>query len=170
VSWHGILRLVLLLAIAGASVAPATAAAPRAGVVVAGKTFGGLELGATRAQVQAAWGRSFGSCRGCDSPTWYFNVRPFEPQGAGVSFRGGRAVAFFTLWAPRGWRTDRGLRIGDDGTRLFTLYRLLVRVPCGSSPYLVYTLRSRRAMTSFYIRDQEVWGFGLSRPDVSPCR
>lgn len=169
-SGHGILRLVLFLAIAGLSAAPATAAPPRAGVVVAGKSFGGLELGATRAQVRAAWGQSFGSCRGCDSPTWYFNFRPFEPQGAGVSFRRGRAVAFFTLWAPSGWRTDRGLRIGDDATRLFTLYRLLVRVPCGSSLYFDYTLRARRAVTSFYIRDEEVWGFGLSRPDVSPCR
>ena len=169
-SWNGILRLVLPLAIAGVSAAPATAAPPSAGVVAAGKSFGGLELGATRAQVRAAWGRSFGSCRGCDSPTWYFNYRPFEPRGAGVSFRGGRAVSFFTLWAPHGWRTDRGLRIGDDGTRIFILYRLLVRVPCGSSPYFVYTLRARNALTAFYVRDQKLWGFGLSRPDVSPCR
>jgi hypothetical protein len=155
---------------AALAAAPAAAATPRAGIVVAGKSFGGLELGASRAQVRAAWGRSFGSCRGCASPTWYFNFRPFEPQGAAVSFRGGQAVAFFTLWAPPGWRTDRGLRIGDDGTRLFVLYRLLVRVPCGPSPYLVYTLRSRRALTAFYVRDQKLWGVGLSRPGVSPCR
>jgi hypothetical protein len=158
------------MAIAGVSAAPATATPPSAGAVVAGKSFGGLELGATSAQVRAAWGRNFGSCRGCDLRTWYFNYRPFEPHGAGVSFRGGRAVAFFTLWAPRGWRTDRGLRIGDDGTRLSILYRLLVRVPCGSSPYFVYTLRARNALTAFYVRDQKLWGFGLSRPDVSPCR
>jgi hypothetical protein len=171
VSGHRVLRrLAVLLALGGLLAAPATAAPPRAGLVVPGKRFGGLELGATRAQVRAAWGRQFGSCRGCDSPTWYFNYRRFYPHGAGVSFRGGRAVAFFTLWAPRGWRTDRGLRIGDDGTRLFVLYRLLVRVPCGTSPYFVYTMRTRKAVTAFYVRDQKLWGFGLSRPGVSPCR
>jgi hypothetical protein len=172
VSGHGILprALALLLVAGGLTAIPATAAPPRSGLVAAGKSFGGLQLGATRAQVRAAWGRSFGSCRGCDSPTWYFNYRRFSPHGAGVSFRDGRAVAFFTLWAPRGWRTDRGLRIGDDGTRLFILYRLLVRVPCGTSPYFVYTLRTRDAQTAFYVRDQKLWGFGLSRRDVSPCR
>lgn len=168
---HGVLRrLAALLALGGLIAAPASAAPPRAGVVVPGERFGGLELGATRAQVRSAWGSRFGSCRGCDSPTWYFNYRRFDPQGAGVSFRDGRAVAFFTLWAPRGWRTDRGLRIGDDGSRVFVLYRLLVRVPCGTSPYFVYTMRTRNALTAFYVRDQKVWGLGLSRPDVSPCR
>jgi hypothetical protein len=160
----------VLSAVAGLIATPATGAPPRAGLVVPGKRFGGLELGATRPQVRAAWGSRFGSCRDCDSPTWYFNYRRFYPQGAGVSFRGGRAVAFFTLWAPPGWRTDRGLRIGHDGTRLFILYRLLVRVPCGTSPYFVYTMRTGHALTAFYVRDQKLWGFALSRPDVSPCR
>lgn len=150
--------------------APAGAMPPRAGVVVLGRTFGGLELGATRAQVRAAWGSRFGRCRDCREPTWYFNYRDFYPQGAGVSFRAGRAVAFFTVWAPGGWRTNRGLRVGDAATRLFTTYRLLVRVPCGTSPYFVYTSHARGALTAFYVRDDRIWGFGLSRAGVSPCR
>jgi hypothetical protein len=165
--------LVSCLTALGATAVLAPPAAPtlrRAGVVVPGKRFGGLELGATRADVRAAWGSRFGSCRGCDSQTWYYNFRPFEPEGVAVSFRRGRAVAFFTLWAPPGWRTDRGLRIGDGATRLFTTYRVLVRVPCGTSPYFVYTSRTNGATTAFYVRSEKIWAFGLSHPDVSPCR
>jgi hypothetical protein len=38
-------------------------ALPQHAVVVPGKTFAGLRLGATGAQVQAAWGPRFGRCR-----------------------------------------------------------------------------------------------------------
>jgi hypothetical protein len=31
-------------------------------------------------------------------------------------------------------------------------------------------MRTRKAVTAFYVRDQKLWGFGLSRPGVSPCR
>src|SRR5919202_255612 len=88
-------------------------ALPQHGVLVPGRSLGGLRLGATRAEVRTAWGASYGRCRGCADETWYFTYRAFTPQGAGVSFRSGRAVALFTLWSPPGWRTSRGLTIGD---------------------------------------------------------
>jgi hypothetical protein len=146
----------------------AVAAPPRAGVVVPGKSLGGLTLGATPTQVRAAWGARFGVCRGCRAPTWYFNYRRFDPQGAGVTFRDRRVVALFTLWAPTRWRTDRGLQIGDDSSRAATLYRGLIRINCGT--YYALTLQGPRAVTSIYVHDERVWGFGLSRPRSPVCR
>lgn len=160
--------LVIAALALGSIAAQPTVAAPRAGVLVPGKSLGGLALGATPAQVRAAWGPRHGTCRGCRAPTWYFNFARFEPEGAGVSFRGGRAVALFTLWAPKGWRTDRGLKIGDDASRATTLYRGLVRITCGT--YYAWTLNHANAVTSVYVHDEKVWGFGLSRPREPVCR
>jgi hypothetical protein len=158
-----------LLATAAALVltASASAAPPRAGVVIPGKSFGGLTLGATREQVRAAWGNGFGVCRDCRAQTWYFNYRPLQPQGVGVSFHRGRATALFTVWSPRGWRTSRGLEIGDPVARMAGLYGPLLRVSCGT--YSVSTLRRGRTTTAFYVVDERIWGFGLSLRGQQVC-
>jgi len=159
----------LAFALAAAALASvASAAPPRAGLLVPGKSFGGLRVGATQAQVSAAWGTRHGVCRDCREQTWYFNLRPFEPQGAGVTFRRGHVVALFTVWSPPGWRTDRGLRIGDPAARIAGLYGPMLRVNCGT--YAVMTLRRGRTATSFYLVDEQVWGFGLSRLAEPDCR
>jgi hypothetical protein len=148
--------------------ASAAASPPRAGIVVPGKSLGGLELGASRDQVRAAWGTRFGRCRDCRTETWYFNYLGFEPQGAGVSFRRGRAVALFTMWSPPGWRTNRGLRTGDPAARITTLYGPLLRTSCGT--YYALSLRRGRTKTSFYVVSEQIWGFGLSRLSEPTCR
>lgn len=154
--------------IALALAAPAGAAPPQTGVLAPGRTLGGLALGASPRQVRSAWGGSFGRCSGCATPTWYYDYRPFEPQGAGVQFRDGRAVALFTLWSPPGWRTTRGLRLGDNALRATEVYGALLRTECGR--YAALTLRRGRVVTSIYLLDGKVWGFGLSRPSVPVCR
>jgi hypothetical protein len=163
-------RLALTAGLAALLIAPAgEATPPRQGLVVPGASLGGLALGATRTEVRAAWGTSFGVCRDCRAQTWYFNLRPFEPQGAGVAFRRGRAVALFTVWSPPGWRTTRGLRIGDPEFRIAALYGSLLRVDCGR--YSARTLRGPGVTTSFYVVDEQVWGFGLSVGGLaSVCR
>ncbi|MEP6911060.1 MAG: hypothetical protein ABI896_11610 [Actinomycetota bacterium] len=148
--------------------ASADAAPPRSGIVVPGRTFGGLALGSTGTEVRSTWGNRFGVCRDCRAPTWYFNLRPFEPQGTGVSLRRGRVVALFTEWSPPGWHTSRGLRIGDPAARIAGLYGPMLRVECGT--YAVMSLRRGRTTTSFYVVDEQVWGFGLSRPSEPACR
>lgn len=162
------MRFAVALAVGLIAVSAASAAPPRAGVLVPGETLGGLTLGATRAEVIAAWGPRHGTCRGCRKPTWYFNFDRFEPQGAGVTFDRGRVVAVYTLWAPPGWRTSRGLQIGDEAARVAPLHRGLVRFNCGT--YYALTLNGRRAVTSIYVHDEKVWGFGLSRPREPVCR
>ena len=78
--------------------------------------LGGVRIGMTKQEVQARWGTSFGRCRGCTRETWYFNYRPFDPQGAGVSFARGRVVARLHRLASRragrhlAWRRARSGR------------------------------------------------------------
>jgi hypothetical protein len=147
---------------------PAAAAPPTEGVLVPGRSLGGLKLGATKAQVLASWGRKHGVCRRCSRTTWYFNYEPFAPAGAGVEFRRGRAVALFTLWSPPGWTTPKGLRLGDPVDRVYELYGTLEETVCGS--YSAFRLGGRRTVTAFYVENEKVWGFGLSRPGIPLCR
>ena len=162
------MRALLVVSAALFLAASAAAAPPKEGIVVPGKSLGGLALGATRAQVRTAWGSRFGVCRDCREQTWYFNLRAFKAQGAGVSFRRGRVVALFTVWSPAGWHTDRGLRIGDPAARIAGLYGPLLRVNCGT--YGAMTLRRGRTTTSVYLVDERVWGFGLTRQGEPACR
>ena len=143
------------------------AAPPRAGVVVPGVSLGGLRLGATPAAVRAAWGSGFGTCRGCAAPTWYFTYRPFTQQGAGVEFRRGRVSALYTLWAPPGWRTPKGLAIGDPAATVTRLYGALPLEQCVG--YSALLLRRGATLTAFYVVGSKLWGFGLMRYGRSPC-
>ena len=136
-------------------------------MLVPGKSLGGLRLGMTEAQVRVAWGGRYGRCSNCVEPTWYFNYRKFEPDGAGVSFRRGRVDAIFTLWSPAGWHTDRKLRIGDAAPLATQLYGPLLTVHCGS--YDALLLPKGRTQTELYVFDRKIWGFGLSSAGVPAC-
>jgi hypothetical protein len=146
----------------------ADAAPPRAGLLVAGQSLGGVRLGMTPTQVEAAWGNEFGRCRNCVEPTWYFTYKPFQPYGAGVTFRRGRVDAVFTLWAPAQWRSSNGLRVGDVAARVGSLYGELLEVECGS--YSALILHEGRTTTLFYVYGEKVWGFGLNLAAVPACR
>jgi hypothetical protein len=140
---------------------------PLHGLVVPGHSFAGMKLGATPAQVRVAWGSHSARCRDCRQTTWYFTYRDFQPQGAGVAFAAGRATSYFTIWAPPGWRTDRGLKIGDPEVRIASIYGVLPRIECGT--YAALVLRRGATDTQFYVYKREVWGFGLSRAGAPPC-
>lgn len=144
------------------------AAPPGAGVLVPGRSLGGIELGATKAEVERLWGRAYGVCRGCPQETWYFNYFAFQPRGAGVEFRGGRVTAVFTLFQPGGWRTAKGLVLGDPVVRVTALYGALIRRECGG--YSALLLPGRGARTVFYVLDDRLWAFGLARDGLPLCR
>ena len=162
----GRLAAVTLLALAFS--AATLAAPPRAGLLVPGKSLGGLRLGMTQAQVRAAWGTRHGVCRGCPDRTWYFTYEPGRPEGAGVSFRNGRVVAIFTHWAPKGWRTHSGIRIGNPIELVTSRYGALPRTQCAN--YSVLTLARRGTVTAFYVVEEELWGFGLTTARLGACR
>jgi hypothetical protein len=158
----------LALALALALAAPAPAGPPPAGVLVPGRSLGGLRLGMPAAQVEAAWGRAYGVCRSCAERTWYFNQYAFRPEGAAVVLRGGRVAAIYTIYGPRAWRTSRGLAIGDHVSLVAARHGALRRVRCDG--YTALTLVRGRVVTAIYILRDEVWGFGLLRDDVPVCR
>jgi hypothetical protein len=161
-------RLVAAIAAALVLVQPAAAAPPGVGVLIPGRSLGGLELGATKAEVERSWGRAYGVCRGCARETWYFNYYAFQPRGAGVEWRNGRAVALFTIYQPLGWRTPKGLELNDPASRVTGIYGPLKTIGCRG--YSVLTLNGRSTTTAFYVLGDRLWAFGLSRPGVPLCR
>jgi hypothetical protein len=152
---------------AALALTPAAAAPPAASVFVTGERLAGIALGMTKADVLRLWGERHGVCRGCARTTWYFNYRPFQPEGAGVVFRRGRVAAVFTVWRPRGWRTADGLTLGAAEAEISRANVVVDEHECGEYRALV-SLRAA-AQAVFYVYRERLWGFGLVRPGESPC-
>jgi len=145
----------------------AAAAPPTAGIFVPGESLGGVSLGMAKAEVLRLWGPTHGVCRSCVRTTWLFNYRKFEPEGAGVVFRKGRAVRVFTIWKPAGWRTAQGLEIGADVSEVRRAYGVLEKRVCAG--YYALVRPEPRAQSVFYVFGSELWGFGLTKRGASPC-
>lgn len=143
-------------------------ALPQAGVFVPGESLGGLRLGATEAQARAAWGPNVGVCRGCPQRTLYFTYGRFNQVGTGAEIRRGRVVALFTLWVPTGWRTNRGVSLGDSPVSVNGVYGTLARVDCGH--YFALVQRRGDVLSAFYFKNDVLWAFGLMRRSVRVCR
>jgi hypothetical protein len=147
---------------------PGAAAPPAPGTLVPGRSLGGLALGTTQEAVESAWGRAYGVCSNCRELTWYFNYYAYRPNGAAALFRKERVAGLWTLWAPSGWRTTRRLAIDDPAARITEVYGPLPRTECGD--YYALTLPAKRATTAFYVRQEQLWGFGLLARGVPVCR
>lgn len=143
-------------------------ALPQEGVLVPGRSLAGVELGAPEADVRAAWGPRAGVCRGCPRRTLYFTYSAFDEVGVAAEFVRGRAVALYTLWSPAGWRTDRGVRLGDDELSVTGAYRRTLRTECAH--YFARSFRRGRVVTAFWFSDEFLWAFGIQRPSISLCR
>lgn len=140
---------------------------PAEGTLVPGVSLGGIELGMTRDEVRAAWGERFGVCRDCRRPTWFFNYRPYEPQGAGVSFRRGEVAHVFTVWSPPGWQATDGLTLGADEIDVGAGLVLAGDRACDG--YTAKRAVTGETETVFYVHEGKLWGFGLVRPGANPC-
>lgn len=151
-----------------AAAAPAAAGLPRAGTLVPGSSLGGVRLGEPAARVRASLGGSYGVCRGCVVPTWYFTYRAFEQQGLGVELAGGRVSAVYTLWQPAGWRGPKGLVLGTSEETVNG--RLGALLPIACSGYAALVQDRAGARTAYYVRSGRLWGFGLLRAKANPCR
>jgi hypothetical protein len=157
---------VVLLAVVGLAGSGA-GAAPERGLFAPGERLGDVRIGMTKEQVRRVWGDRYGVCRDCLHTTWYFNYRPFLPQGVGVVFERTRVTQVFTVWQPDGWRTPEGLVLGEPAAEIARTYGPLDRRECGRYYALVET--GARAQTAYYVFEDEVWGFALTLPDASPC-
>lgn len=148
-------------------VLPAAAGPPNRAAFLPGKSLGGVSLGMTKRQVLAAWGARHGVCTECPRETWYYNYEPFTPQGVGVAFEGDRVAHVFTVWRPAGWKTPQGLALGAPVSEVSRHYGSLDRREC--TFYYALLEPSKRAQSVFYVFRDRVWGFGLIKPNASPC-
>src|SRR3954451_19920506 len=94
--------------------ATAAAGLPKAGVLVPGRSLGGVRLGESPRAVRAALGTFYGTCRGCRHRTWYFTYRPFDRHGLAVEFTGRRVSGVYTLWRPSGWHATHKAGFGSS--------------------------------------------------------
>jgi hypothetical protein len=145
----------------------AAVSAPEARVFVPGTSLGGVRLGTTKADVLRIWGKRHGVCRDCPRTTWYFNYRPFEPEGTGVVFQRGRVAQLFTLWQPDGWETPGGIALGADPETVREEFPAVEELSCDG--YTALAVPGALAQSVFYVYRDEVWAFGLTPPARSPC-
>lgn len=160
--------LVATTLIALALAAPAAAGLPQAGVLVPGRSLGGIRLGESPRAVRAALGTFYGACRGCPQRTWYFTYRPFDRHGLAVELTGGRVSGVYTLWQPAGWHAQHKLGFGSSALVVHHLAGAARPVTCTGYEALVQD--SPKARTAYYLVNGRLWGFGLFRKGASPCR
>jgi hypothetical protein len=149
------------------AVAAAIGVLPHPGTLVPGRSLGGVRLGEQAAQVHASLG-AHGVCDGCAATTWYFTYRKFTQPGLAVELTGGRVSAVYTVWQPVGWQTRAGLRLGADEGQVTNLASPVTPFQCAGYTALVHDAGGAR--TAYYIVDGKLWGFGLMRAPVNPCR
>jgi len=147
--------------------APAAAGLPRAGLLVPGRSLGGVRLGETPAAVRAVLGRFYGTCQDCSRRTWYFTYRPFDRHGLAVQFERGRVSGAYTLWRPAGWHAP-GLPLGSTPLAVHLIAHARRAVTCRHYDALVRDYAHSR--TAYYLFAGRLWGFGLFRRGASPCR
>jgi len=160
-----------LVATAVAALFLATTAAaglPKVGVLVPGRSLGGIRLGESPHAVRAALGTFYGTCRGCTQRTWYFTYAPFDEHGLAVEFTGGKVSGMYTLWRPAGWRAPHGLALGSSVLAVHRHSGATRNVVCGDYEALVHDAGSAR--TAYYLVNGRLWGFGLFHRGASPCR
>ena len=161
--------LILLVSVPAASAATdAGATLPTRGVLAPGKSLGGIELGVGQATVRARWGTRYTLCAVCRRPTWLYTYRGSSTAGAAVAFRNGRVAAVFTLGVPRGWRTSRGVSLGDPADKVHSVYGPLPWSRCIG--YGAVSIRKAGAVASIYTYGDSVYGFALTLPSEPVCQ
>ena len=143
-------------------------ALPDQGVLTPGESLGGVQLGDTRASVTKRWGSRHTLCAVCTQFTWLYSYRGRGPEGAAVSFRNGRVSAVFTLGVPRGWRTSRGVALGDPAEKVQAVYGRLPWSRCIG--YGALSIRRPGGVASIYTFGESVYGFALTRPSEPVCQ
>ena len=131
-------------------------------------SLGGVHLGDTPAAVRARWGGGYSRCGVCPAATWVYMIRGSRLAAAAVTFRGGRATAVFTLGAPVGWHSSRGLAVGDPSLRAADLHGGLTYSSCVG--YGALSARRPKVVTSIYTFGDVVYGFALTRPGEPVCQ
>ena len=160
--------LLATLVTALALAAPAAASLPKAGVLVPGRSLGGIRLGESPSAIRTELGHSYGKCRGCARTTWYFTYQPFTQTGLAVEFDRGRVSGIYTVWRPQGWYAPHSLRFGATPLTVHDRVGTLRTIPCEGYTALVRDTFGAR--TAYFLYAGRLWGFGLFRRGATPCR
>jgi len=167
-----VLGAALPVGVSAAFAAPGAAALPHVGVLVPGKSLGGVRIGDTEARVKQLWGGNYRLCKDkrlCGNTTWYYLYPHGEPLGAAVKFdKTGRVVVLFTLGSPPGWRTSEGLLMSDQIDRVNELYGTTGWSVCVG--YGAMTMRTGTTVTAIYTTGEAVYGFALVAPPEPVCQ
>ena len=143
---------------------------PSRGVLIPGKSLGGIALGTSQTQVKTRWGSRYQECEKsfCKDPTWLYFYPSGEPLGAATRFRNNKVVAVFTLGATTGWKTSNGLKIADPASRVYELYGSPRYTKCIG--YEALSVTQGGVVTSFYLTSGVIYGFALTVPGLTVCQ
>lgn len=143
---------------------------PSRGVLVPGKSLGGVSLGLNQARVRTMWGSRFTQCEKsfCKDPTWLYFYPTGEPLGAATRFRNDKVIAVFTLGATTGWKSTNGLKIADPASKVYELYGNPRYTKCIG--YEALSVTQGRVVTSFYLTSGVIYGFALTVPGLTVCQ
>ena len=162
-----IVLAVLAFGVAAGSASARNTGFPVKGVVVPGKTIGGVGLTDTTLTVVHKWGRNYKVCPYCKKVTWFYEYPTGEPLGAAVKFEKGKVVSVFTLGSPAGWGV-KGVMMGDPVSNVYNLFGNTGSVSCIG--YDALTIRIGRNTMSFYTTGGTIYGFALTGPTERPCQ
>jgi hypothetical protein len=140
---------------------------PVNGILVRGKSLGGVQLGESASAVRALWGSDYTILPG-QPTTWLYMSPTGAPFGAGVSFRHRAVTAVFTLGGIAGWRTNDGLHTRQLLASFNDPGPSTTQTACIG--YGAVSTRSGSAVTSIFMQGQAIYGFALTRPYEPICR
>jgi hypothetical protein len=141
---------------------------PTRGVVIPGVSFAGVKIGDSMQRVRTLWGNNFESCKYCNDPTWLYEYRGAEPLGAAVRFQKGKVVAVFSLGSPAGWKTDKGLYMGDPIANVYQYFPNTGTTRCIG--FDAITVKTGKYVTAFYSAAGVIYGFAIVIPTMTVCQ
>jgi hypothetical protein len=141
---------------------------PVRGIVIPGVSLAGVKVGDTEQRVKKLWGDNFVVCKYCTDPTWLYEYQTGEPLGAAARFQRGKVVAVFSLGSPAGWRTNKGLYIGDPIQNAYTFFPRTGTTRCIG--FDAITIKQGNVVTAIYSSAGVVYGFALVTPAMTVCQ
>ena len=141
---------------------------PTRGLVIPGVSFAGVKIGDTEQRVRAVWGSKYVTCKYCTDTTWLYEYQFGEPLGAAARFEKNKVVAVFSLGSPAGWRTDKGLEMGDPIATVYQYYKRTGTTRCVG--FDAVTARTGHVTTAFYSSAGVIYGFAIVIPRMTVCQ
>jgi hypothetical protein len=158
----------LALALVSHGGSHATGRLPSHGVIVPGVSFAGVKIGDSPKKVRARWGNRFIQCKYCTDMTWLYEYQFGEPLGAAARFQHNKVVAVFSLGSPAGWKTNKGLAMGDPISNVYQYYQTTGTTRCIG--FDAITAKTGKNVTAFYSTAGVIYGFAIVIPKMTVCQ